>query len=83
MTKKIKTYFVCMCTIASIFFNIPIGFTMDNTIMESPENQTDGILLDNGSYLNEDTVLTEEESKKLIDDINNGSIRYKILREEN
>ena len=82
MTKKIKRHFICICTIASIFLNIPIGFTMDNGIAEIPNNQTDGILLDNGSYLNDDTVLTEEESKKLIDDINNGSIRYKITREE-
>ncbi len=39
-------------------------------------------MLDNGLYLSEDTVLSEEESKKLIDDINNGSIKYKIPREE-
>ena len=82
VTKKIKLYFVCMCTIASIFFNIQLGFAEDNDITEFYNNQTYGILFDNGTYLNEDTILTEEESKKLVDDINNGSIRYKTPREE-
>ena len=71
-----------MCTIASIFFNIQLGFAEDNDITEFYNNQTYGILFDNGTYLNEDTILTEEESKKLVDDINNGSIRYKTPREE-
>ena len=82
MIKKIKTYFVCMCTIASIFFNVQLGFAEDNDITEFTNNQSYGILFDNGTYLNEETILTEEESKKLIDDINNGSIKYKIPREE-
>lgn len=82
MCKKRKLHLICMFTIASIFFNIPIGFATDNDITDMSENQTVGIVLDNGTCLNEDTVLTEEEAKKLIDDINNGDIKYKIHKEE-